>query len=239
MPLPDLNTFCVKLAPQDELCVQFPGGAKLCATWPSDGIPTSDELTKSLMAQVNTALAPMMPIFDILDVLVAMVNCIKAVEKCLGPPPDPTELVKCFPSLAKAMAKVLQLIPQLSVPVLIGGILDVLIANLKGMRARIVTLLTKQAKILAAEAYVFASGSRQLRTAVDCAKENLTATMVNLNKDASAIGQLVAIVNLLLELAGLQAINLDVSTLSGDLTEAVAPLDAIIATLQGLRVGFP
>lgn len=239
MALPDLTTFCVKLTLPGGLCVQLPGGAKICATYPVGKIPTADELTSALLAQVNTALSPLMPLFDILDVLVAIVNCVKAVEKCLGPPPDPTELIKCFPKLASAMATVLKLLPQLSVPVLIAGILDVLIMYLTGVRAQMLAFIKKQLKLVAAETYVYALGSIQLRAAVDCATDDLHVAMANLNANASAIGQLVEVVNLLLGVAGLPELPLGLMDLEGDAQSALLPLDAGIKVLTTVRAGFP
>jgi hypothetical protein len=237
--LPDLNTFCVRLLITNGLCVTLPGGAKVCATFPNGKIPTADELTNSLLAQVNTALVPMLPIFNILDVLVAMVKCIKAVEKCLGPPPDPTELVKCFPQLAKAVAKVLKMLPQLSVPVLIAGILDVLIMYLMGVRGVVLAFLNKQLRILAAQTYVRDLGSIQLQTAIDCANEDLQAAMVNLNQNSSGIGQLVEVVNLLLGLAGLPELPLGMTELGADAKKALLPIDLAIQVLTTVRAGFP
>jgi hypothetical protein len=239
MPLPDLHTFCIKLFPGGQLCVQFPGGAKVCASFPDGKIPTADELTGALIGEVNAALAPLMPIFRILDVLVAMVDCIKAVEKCLGPPPNPTELVKCFPKLARAMAEVLKLLPMLSIPVLIGGILDVLIMNLQGVRACILAFLMKQLRIVAANTYARQLGSIQLQVAVDCATDDLNAAIVNLNAKAGALATLVAVLNALLDLAGLPELPLSVGALGADANASLAPLDESIRLLQTLRAGFP
>ncbi len=238
MPLPDLHMFCIKLFPGGQLCVQFPGGAKVCANFPGK-IPSADELTGALIGQVNAALAPLMPIFRILDVLVAMVDCIKAVEKCLGPPPNPTELVKCFPKLARAMAEVLKLLPMLSIPVLIGGILDVLILNLRGVRACLLAFLLKQLRILAAATRARQLGSIQLQVAVDCATDDLNAAIVNLNERASALATLVAVLNALLDLAGLPELPLTVGALGADANASLAPLDESIRLLTVLRMGFP
>lgn len=239
MPLPDLNAFCVKLSVPAELCVRLPGGAAICARFPDGKIPTQGELTSALLAQVNTGLAPLTPFFDVLDVIQAMVNCIKAVEKCLGPPPDPTELIKCFPELGKALGKLLQLIPQLSVPVLIADVLDVIIAYLKGVRAQLLAFIRKQVRILAAEAYVRELGSIQLQTAIDCATDDLHVAIRNLNQGASALGQLVEVVNALLSLAGLPELPLGVGQLGADAESSLAPLDATLELLTGIRAGFP
>ena len=70
----------------------------------------------NLMEQIQPALTPLMPLFDIIDTVVAVFNCIKAIPDTLGPPPDPTVLAACIPELAEKVAKLLKLIPQLSLP---------------------------------------------------------------------------------------------------------------------------
>lgn len=239
MPLPDLSTYCVKLTVPAELCVRLPGGAAICAVFPGGNIPSEGELTSALLAQVNTALTPLMPFFDILDVFTAMINCIKAVEQCLGPPPDPTKLVQCFPALASAMEKLLELIPQLSVPVLIGDLLDVLIAYLSGMRQQLGTFANKQAAIAAAATRAVELRSAPLSALVDCATDDLNVAIANLSQQGTAMGRLIGIANVLLGVAGLEPIPTDVASISGDLKSAIAPLDDAIKTLQTARAAFP
>lgn len=238
MALPDLNEFCIKLFPGGQLCVTFPGGATLCAVFPDAKVPALDELTNALLGNINSALAPLAPLFDLIDLLVAIINCVKAVEKCLGPPPDPTELVKCFPNLAKALAKVLKLIPQLSIPVLIGGILDVIIVNLQGLRAQILTIINKQLRIIRAQTRAVALGSVQLMTSVDCATDDLTAFLNNLNANSAPLGRLINLLNAFLDLCGLPHLP-TVNDLGADAAAALAPLDDAIKALQLVRKGFP
>jgi hypothetical protein len=239
VPLPDLSTYCVKLTVPRELCVRLPGGAAICAVFPGGTIPSEGELTSALLAQVNTALTPLTPFFDVIDVFSAMINCIKAVEQCLGPPPDPTKLVQCFPALASAMAKLLELIPQLSVPILIGDLLDVLIAYLTGMRQQLGTFANKQAAIAAAATRAQALRSAPLTALVDCATDDLNVAIANLSQQGTAMARLIEVANVLLDLAGLSPIPTDITTISGDLKSALAPLSDAIQTLQTARAAFP
>lgn len=243
MPLPDLNVFCTQLAPGGRLCVTFPGGAELCIPFPDGKTPGLDELTNQLLGMVNAALMPLTPIFNIIDLLVALVNCIKAIEKALGPPPDPSKLAKCFPQLARALAKVLKLIPQLSIPVLIGGLLDVLIANLKGIRAVLLSIIRRQIRILASQARASALGSVQLQTAVDCAQGDLDAALVNLNENAKPLGRMINTLNALLALAGIGDADHPAipsfATIGKSAEQAVAPIDVLIQAFTILRKGFP
>ena len=51
----------------------------------------------NLMEAIQPALTPLMPVFDIIDTVVAVFNCVKAIPDSLGPPPDPTALAACIP----------------------------------------------------------------------------------------------------------------------------------------------
>jgi hypothetical protein len=53
------------------------------------------------MEQIQPALTPLVPFFDIIDTVVAVFNCVKAIPDSLGPPPDPTVLAACIPELAE------------------------------------------------------------------------------------------------------------------------------------------
>jgi hypothetical protein len=238
MPLPDLTVFCVRLAPGERLCVTFPGGATVCAPFSDARIPSPDELMSALLGPVNAALAPLTPIFNVIDVLAAVVNCVEAMEKALGPPPDPSKLAKCLPDLAKKLAKLLKLVPQLSIPVLIGGLLDVLIAYLIGLRAQLLTLIRQEIRILRAQTRALAIGSVALRTVSDCASGDVDNYLVNMNANAQPIGRLILVINALLELAGLEPLPTP-ADLGADAQKALAPLDEAISILQTVRQGFP
>ena len=93
IPMPDLTCAKIYAAPGG-LCITFPGGAQLCA---QAGTRFGDvsAMSESLFAALNAALLPLLPFFNIVDVFVAILNCITAIPKTIGPPPDPTALPKC------------------------------------------------------------------------------------------------------------------------------------------------
>ncbi len=238
MPVPDLNLFCVRIAPAGRQCIVLPGGAELCVPWQSAKIPDPYEYSLAAMAAINTALTPLVPFFDVLDVLVAAIDCIKAVEKALGPPPDPSKLVTCFPKLAKALAKLMKLIPQLVIPALVGKLLDVVILYLDGLRTQLLTILRRQLRILRAQERAAAIGSVQLQTALDCATLDLDAYLVNLNENALPVARLIGLMNLLLEIAGMEPIP-SVQTIGANAQLALKPLEDTIVTLTAVRKLFP
>ena len=44
----------------------------------------------NLMQMIQPALTPLVPLFDVVDAVVSLFNCVKALPDVLGPPPDPT-----------------------------------------------------------------------------------------------------------------------------------------------------
>jgi hypothetical protein len=237
MPLPDLSTVCIdlKVTPQ-ELCVTFPGGAEMCVQIP--GVPDPTDVSKQLLAQANAALAPLVPVFNIVDAIIALFNCVKAIPDSLGPPPDPTKLAACIPDLAEKIDKLLKLIPQLSIPVLIAGLIDVLLFYLEGLRGQLQAIIAAQVRIAAAATRAAELGNVQLRTVVDCANASMDAYLQNLNEGMKPLNRLVGLLNLFLQLAGLSTIP-DLADLGDDAEAALAPLDAVIDSLKAIRAGLP
>lgn len=240
MALPALDTYCVALPVNDPLCITFPGGAKICAQFP--GLtPDPMSFSLSLLGNLNSALAPLQVVFDIINVLVDIVNCVKAVPGILGPPPNPTKLIQCFPQLAKDLAKLLGILPPLSIPLMVAGIIQALLAFLKGLRNQILVILKKLLRLLSAQLRVQVTGSVQLQTAIDCESANLAGFLVAMSLAAEPITCLIALLNALLGLAGLPSINItlavgvDPSAIEAFLT----PLDDIIAVLEAILAGLP
>lgn len=237
MPIPNLSTICVDLkVTKQELCITFPGGASICAHVP--GVPDPTDVSKQLLAQANAAIAPLVPVFNIIDAVVALFNCVKAIPDSLGPPPDPTKLAKCIPDLAKKLDKLLKLIPQLSLPLLIVDLIDVLLFYLTGLRDHLKAIIDHQARIAAAATRAAQLGNVQLRTAVDCATGQMDAHLKNLNESMKPLNRLVGVLNILLQMIGLKPLP-DFGHLGSDAEAALEPLDAVIKQLQTARAAVP
>ncbi|MBI3184813.1 MAG: hypothetical protein HYZ28_21965 [Myxococcales bacterium] len=239
MPLPDLASVCVEIkVGKQDLCVTFPGGAEMCVQLPTTSVPDPMELSKQLMAQANAALAPLVPMFNILDVVLALFACVKAIPDSLGPPPDPSKLAKCIPDLAEKAGKLLKLIPQLSVPLMIVGLIDVLLSFLEGLRGQLKAIIDAQVKIAQAATRAAELGNVQLQTVVDCANANIEAQMKNLGEGAAPVNRLIGVINLFMEIVGLPKLP-DLSNLGTDAQAALAPLDAIVEQLKTARAAIP
>jgi len=237
MPLPDLSEVCIDLkVTSQELCITFPGGAEMCVQIP--GVPDPTDVSTQLLAQANAALTPLVPVFNIIDAILALFKCVKAIPDSLGPPPDPTKLAECIPDLAEKIDKLLKLIPQLSIPVLIAGLIDVILFYLEGLRGQLKAIIAAQVRIAAAATRAAELGNVQLRTVVDCATASMDAYLQNLNEGMKPLNRLVGLLNVFLQLAGLPTIP-DLANLGDDAEAALTPLDAVIDSLKTVRAGLP
>jgi hypothetical protein len=236
--IPDLAGSCIELSTFGEVCVRFPGGAKLCASINVSELGDPGEIAKDLLGKVNSALMPLQPFFDMLDALKAIKDCITAIPDTLGPPPDPTALLACIPNLAKAIDKLLALIPPIPILNMVKDILNVIIIALTGIRVKLAAMIKQVARITAAALKATELGAFQLQVVVDCANGNMEAQLQNMNAGMAPLNRLIGVLNVLLEMAGRDCIP----ALGGfaEVSDAVlAPLDATIALLEALRALIP
>jgi len=200
MPLPDLRDFCidVDVAP-GEVCVTMPGGAELCVTLPDIVPPTADKLIRQLFAQLNAALTPLTPIFNIIDAVVAVFDCIKAISTL-----DVEEILACIPGLAEKVGKLLNLVPQLSIPALVASVLEILILWLRGMRNQAVRAQELLTRVLNAETAAARPGNLALANVIPCALDDLDKLLQWQNESSKPVNRLIGVINSFLEIVGLE-----------------------------------
>jgi len=213
--------------------ITFPGGATLSQVLAAGSeIPDPLDMVTNLLAQANSALAPLVPVFNIIDVVIALFDCVKAIPDSLGPPPDPTAIAKCIPDLAEKAAKLLKLIPQLSVPLLVVGIIDCIIDFLKGIKQQLQAIIDQLIEIANAATKADELGDANLQLVVDCANENIGIQLQAMNDSLGPINKLIAVLNIFLpELGSLLE--------SGDPEQALQPLDDVVKLLTDIRNAVP
>jgi len=193
----------------------------------------------NLMQAIQPALTPLMPLFDIVDTIVAVYNCFKAIPDALGPPPDPTVLAACLPELAEKVSKLLRLIPQLSLPYTILGVIDLIIDTLRQARDRLLHLQQQTRQILGVIDRATKLEDAGLMAIASCAQANVAIEAANVGKSLASLGKLIGLLNIFLGMVGGPAVP-SLSSLSGrPLDEIVPPIDAIIKTLQTVRSAVP
>jgi hypothetical protein len=209
----------------DPLSITLPGGV------------TMQQI--NLMQIIQPALTPLMPLFDIIDTVVAVFNCVKAIPDSLGPPPDPTALAACIPELAEKVAKLLRLIPQLSLPYTIIGIIDLVIDTLRQARSQLMHLQQQMQQILGAIDRATELEDAGLMAITSCAQANVAQEAANVGKSLASLGKLIGILNIFLGIVGGPEVP-DLSNLAGrPLDDVIPPIDAIIEALQTVRSAVP
>lgn len=193
----------------------------------------------NLLDLIQPALAPLVPLFNIVDTIVALFNCIKAIPDTLGPPPDPTAIAECMPELAEKVSQLLKLIPMLSLPLMIVGLIDLVINTLSQARDVLVHLQTQMERILNAIDRATDLDDAGLMAIIQCAQANVAQEAANVGKMLASLGKLIGLINLFMGMIGGPEIP-DLSNLAGQpLDKAIEPLDAIVEALQTARDAVP
>ncbi len=209
----------------DPMAITLPGGVSIESL--------------NLMQEIQPALTPLAPLFDIVDTVMAIFDCIKAIPATIGPPPDPTALANAIPELAEKVGGLLKLIPQLSLPYTIIGIIDLVIETLREVRDQLLHLQRQIEQISVAMDRAAELEDAGLMALVSCAQANVAQEAANVGKSLGAMGKLIGLLNAFLGMVGGPQVP-DLSDLSGmPLDEIVPPLDALIKTLQDVRAAVP
>jgi hypothetical protein len=238
MPLPNLESLCVAVAvtPQT-LSITFPGGASLDAQLADVGIPDPMQLSKQLMAQANAALAPLSPVFNIIDVALALVEAVKAIPEAISHL-DPGRITDALPDLANKAGKLLALVPQLSVPLMILGLIDTLLLFFAGLALQLRAIIDQQIRIQQAENRAAELGNAQLQVVANCSKHHVDAQLDSLAASVAPVNRLIALINVFCQLAGLGPLP-GLSDLGRDVQAALAPLEETARRLRQLRDAIP
>lgn len=229
MKIPDLSVFCVRpAAAAGGLCIRFPGGFTLCLPDPRIGHPLTQ--IEEMLKQFSAGLMPLAPFFNILAVVVAIIDVIKAIPGLIGPPPDPVAFMKALEKLLEAAGKLLSLIPQVSIPIFVKDILAAVAFFLRALATELGAFVAQASRIAESATLAADLGLPSLSVEVSCAQDAFDLEMANLNESLGMLAQLLGLVNLLLGLAGLPEISVDLTT-SDDPQEAV---NAMLRVAQAL-----
>jgi hypothetical protein len=218
----------------------------ICIDIPDIGDPFSISLPGgieiedyNIMRAIQPALAPLMPLFEIIDVVVALYNCLKAIPDCLGPPPDPSGLIACLPDLAKKLMKLLKLIPFLSLPITVAHLLDLVIAGLREVKEKLQHLQDQLAQIERSIEHGRNLKDAGLMAIFACAQGNVNQEAQNVGKSLASLGKLLAIISIFMSMIGGPKIP-DLAHLNrAPLKEVIKPIDELVQILLVVRKAIP
>lgn len=238
MPTVTPPTVVVPTPAAPPLRLSLPGGMAVA------GVPTSvgaDGLTQALalVAAAGPAMAPLAPVFTIIDAVLAVKDFAQAVPELLT---NPGALIEAIGKLVVKIGKLASLIPQLSVPLMILGVVDALIALLGGLALQLQQIAIQEARIAAAVALAGTlpgDAGAALSTITTAASAALGVQRADVATALSGADPLIGIVNSFVGLLGLPGLSIAPDVTSGSSEEAVASLNAAIAVLQQFRRTIP
>lgn len=218
------------------LCIVMPGGAEICVG-ADIGAPNAMATVKKLFDVLNSALAPLVPIFNILDVLFALKDCMTAIPKSIAQL-NPGPVLDCLEELAKKLAQIAKMLPQVSIPVMLVMFLDAIIAFFAGYLAEFESLTRQLEAIVASRTRAQELGNVGLLALLECVETNINIEAENLGSAAEPLNRLIGVVNGLLDLAGLPCIPAAPS-IAALTDEALDPLREFLDLLRALRQSIP
>lgn len=238
MALPDvptgLSSTCAALRDAIRPSIALPGGVTIQAIAGTDtGDPTA--ILKGLMQAANPALAPFMPVFDLIGALQA----VKEIAESIAPP-NPVAIAEGVQKLAEKLSSLAQFVPQLAVPVMVKTMLDTIIASLEALQSKMAVFAAHNERIAQsiARANQLPEPARSALLAItSCAANNAATQIANENAALEPINRLIELLNMLLSLIELPCIPIVGGT--GATQEAIDLLGDVIAVLKLIQIPTP
>lgn len=228
---------CVPVGdPPGNHTIVFPGGMRISTPPMFRPYERLVEL-ESMFQALAPAIAAMAPVFTMLEALVAVMDFSKALATL-----NPSEIADAFGAFLEAMEKLLGIVPQLSLPLMILGLLQLILDMLTTMIDFLVDIQRQQQQVQTMKDYAQEHELEPMVADALCLEQNLEARMAYFNNAVGALAVFLVLVETLGSIAGLD-ISLDMeldedtdiddmldalSTFVDTLTEIMAVVEAVI-----------
>lgn len=224
------------------LQVRLPGGIVLQGV-PSiqTGIVTPMLNVQAMLGALGPALSGLAPIFTLIDTVVAVGDTLKAIPGLIVG--DVESFTDALGRVVEGIGKLVQMAPQVAVPVLVMDVVAVITQGLQAQRELLVRVLELQQQaqdvLDQAAALVPPNAVVQANLEAAAACMEAQAALMTAHSEA-AMGPLVQlqgmITNLMNMVPGLPALP-DLSELTGDSAEQlIETLDTVIQVLQAFQI---
>lgn len=141
--------------------------------------------------------------------------------------------------MAEKVNALVKLIPQLSLPYTIIGIIDLVIETLTTARTQLLYLQQQMVQLTGAIDRAKELGDAGLMAITSCVQINIAQEAANIGKSLGAMGMLLGILNMFMSMIGGPEVP-DLSSLSGrPLDEIIPPINALVKTLKAIREMVP
>jgi hypothetical protein len=228
---------CAHLAPAiPPISVTFPGGITLEGAAPPEQATQPLRVAKSLIDQAGPVMSGLAPFFKLLDAIMALAKLGSSIpDAILQLSPEP--ILEAIQELAPKLAAVAALIPQLSIPLMIVNLIDVVILFLQGVVGQLGALAEDAQRATDAAARAEVLDSDRLRDIAQCLQENVDIQTANMSASMGPIGKILEIITLLASLAGLPEMPA-----IGEFTDpaaGIAVLEGFVDTISDIRDAIP
>ena len=184
----------------EDVC--FPGG--FCLSQIVDAInqaPSPAQIIMQYFEQLGPVMAPLKPIFDIIDAVLAVYKCVKATGDAIAEL-DPTKIFDCIPELVEIINNLLNMIPQMSLPRMIQKILRTMASLLRGIATDLLYLVDKLEDIAAAIDRAADLNDVTLSGFLACSQATIQDQAFGMADVLAGIGRIILLVNILMGLFG-------------------------------------
>jgi hypothetical protein len=209
--------------------IDLPLGGSLSAMADfSVGVPTNCTMTFNLLAQVT-------PVIGSLSCLLGILKVIGGLKAALGPPPDPSQIASALQQVAQCVS--VALAPAVPFGKFIVDLLKLIISFLSCFIDELKSIASIQAGIdLNA-----AKGDPALTAALQCAQQNATTSMNNLNTGIQGLQPLISLMGALAQAASVPMTSFTIAPppAGASLQDAILHLQSTIDTLQQIAQAIP
>lgn len=214
------------------LAVRMPGGLVVQGVAHQVGA-TALTQALALVGAANAALAPLGPVFAIIDALLAVKRFAESVP---GVVTNAGAVISAVEELGAKIGRLASLVPQLSVPLMVVDVLDAVIALLEALAVELAAVEAQEARIAEAQAaaLLLPEGARvELEAIAGVATLSVEVQRADIETTSASAGPLLRIVNIFCALIGIGGGSSTV-----DASSAAALLEAVEA-LRAFRETIP
>ncbi len=212
--------------------ITLPGGLRVGSGPQGVGV-SALQTVQALIASANAAMAPLGPVFTIIDAILAIVKFATSVPEMVI---NPGKVIEAVQDIIQKAGRLASLVPQLSIPLMMVGVIDALILVLEGLADEFTKLADQQDRIASAQALV--ADNPSLQGIIDAATQQVSTQQANLATALGHLGPIIELINIFAGLIGLPKIAISVDT-TGSLRGVATALNEAAYAIKTVRDAIP
>jgi hypothetical protein len=213
--------------------VTLPGGVQIGA-FTSDLYASQGDIVRQMLGMVQLALAPFKVVFDIIGAVLAIKRILDAVPDVVT---NPAKIVQELKAAAKLFVDLAKNIPQVSVPILAGSVLDLIVLVLRDLMIELDNIALKEQDIVRLQTMIL-SKADPLGDVLACAEQMNRQRLCAIEEACAPLDVFFQMLNLFLGLAGIPPMP-TLGELGHSALTARTRLAQVIDIVEGTRRAIP